>query len=237
MARKLSGQAEDRFGTPDEILAFFVHEFRNPLAVIKGYASVLEESGRSPDPAVVAASIGAIRRAAESLDALVSSLGNASPLPGKAMRLDLAELLASALVEDTVADLTAISDGRTLEISIEDDAVVRVDEVKIRQVLVNLISNAVKFSPRRSCVEVILSRRRGNIQICIVDQGPGVPAERLDELFKKFSRLGSPKNGTGLGLYISRAIARAHGGDLLLGDSDEGCHFMLTLPILQDSAH
>jgi len=231
MAEELSKQVEERFSAPDEVLALFVHELRNPLAVIKGYASALQGSGSSPDPDLVAASVGAIRRAVGTLDSLVSSLGSAAPLFGQDLDLEPEEVLTSVLVEETVADVRPISNSHVLRVSIEDDAVVHVDPVKIRQVLMNLVSNAVKFSPEGSVVEILLSRRADEIQICVIDEGPGVPGERLDELFRKFSRLGSEKDGTGLGLYISRGIAWAHGGDLQLGSADEGCPFKLTLPI------
>jgi signal transduction histidine kinase len=231
MAKELSRQAEERFGAPDEVLAFFVHELRNPLAVIKGYASALQESGPSPDPALVTASAGAIERAVGTLNSLVSSLGSAAPLLGLDVDLEPKQVLTSVLVEETVADVKPISNDHPLCVAIEDDAVVRVDPVKIRQVLMNLVSNAVKFSPDGSAVEIVVSRKGDRIQIRVMDEGPGIPGERLDELFQKFSRLGSSKDGTGLGLYISRGIARAHGGDLELGRTDEGCHFKLTLPI------
>ncbi|MGH2753917.1 MAG: sensor histidine kinase [Actinomycetota bacterium] len=236
MAEELSGRAEDRFDSVDEVLAFFVHELRNPLAVIKGYASALEDAD-DLDPALVTAGAAAIRRGVRTMDSLISSLGSAAALFGGEIDLDLEDVLASGLVEETVADLGAIADGHRLIVSVEDDAVIRVDNVKIRQVLMNLISNSLKFSPPGTSVDIKLSRQGEDIEICVIDEGPGIPAERLDELFRKFSRLGSSKTGTGLGLFISRAIARAHRGDLSLGDAtDGGCHFIVTLPIHEPAA-
>jgi signal transduction histidine kinase len=230
MAKHLSERADDRFGTPDEAIALFVHEFRNPLAVIKGYAAVLE-NGSVPDPEILKRSAGAIRRAVETLDSLVGSLGNAGPLFGGRIALSPEETLISTLVEETVQDLRTIAEGSELTVSIEDDAVVSVDRVKIRQVLVNLITNAIKFGPHRSNVEVVVRRSGGEVRICDVDEGPGIPDEKADQLFRKFSRLGNTKDGSGLGLYISRGIALAHGGDLRLDDGENGCRFSLTLPV------
>lgn len=231
MAEELSQRADDRFGTPDEALALFAHELRNPLAVIKGYAGALEESAPSPEPEVVAAGAGAIKRAVRTLETLIGSLDNATALFGGEIELEQEEVLVSRLVEETVRDLGSISKGRPLEVSIDDDAVVMVDQVKIRQVLTNLITNAIKFGPPATAIQIVVERRRGDIRICVIDQGPGVPNDRHGELFKKYSRLGSSKDGTGLGLYISRSIALAHGGDLQLLEEKQGCHFSLTLPI------
>lgn len=228
MAKELSERADDRFGTPDETLALFVHELRNPLAVIKGFAGALEES---PKPEIVAAGAGAIKRAVRTLESLVGSLDNAAALFGGELELDREEVLVGKLVEETVRDLRSIAGGRPLEVSIEDDAVVLVDQVKIRQVLVNLITNAIKFGPPGTAIQIVIGLRHGNMRVCVIDQGPGVPVDRMDELFKKYSRLGSSKDGTGLGLYISRSIALAHGGDLQLLAMDRGCRFSLTLPI------
>jgi signal transduction histidine kinase len=81
-------------------------------------------------------------------------------------------------------------------------------------------------------VRVDVATRDGNVEVLVLDQGPGVPAERRPELFQKFARLGGDGAGMGLGLFISRAIARAHGGDLTLTDrSDGGACFALSLPL------
>ena len=231
MARKLSGR-QDLVGSPSEDLAFFVHEIRNPLAVIKGYATALETMDPSADRNMIESCAAAIQRAAATLESIVSSLDKTAPPFSRDVGLAEDEVLVSALVEETVADLKAVSDGRKLVVSIDDDAVVLVDQARIRQVLMNLISNAVKFSPPGSEVKLVISREGDDdIQVCVIDEGPGVPDERVDELFRKFSRLGSSKDGKGLGLYISREIALAHGGDLLLQRSDRGCRFTLILPI------
>jgi two-component system sensor histidine kinase KdpD len=96
-------------------------------------------------------------------------------------------------------------------------------------VLANLLSNAYKFSPPESPVTITVSEHEGRVEISVTDQGPGVPEQRRGELFQKFSRLGAEGAGMGLGLFISRAIARAHGGDLLMSTA-AGTVFTISLP-------
>jgi signal transduction histidine kinase len=102
--------------------------------------------------------------------------------------------------------------------------------MRIRQVISNLLSNAFKFSPVGTPVTVTVTQGDDVAEVVVHDDGPGIPPDRRDELFSKFGRLGRTGHGMGLGLYISRAIARAHGGDLELRDGP-GATFVLTLPL------
>ncbi len=119
-----------------------------------------------------------------------------------------------------------------MDIKIEDDVSVNIDPVRIRQLLTNLLSNAAKFSAEASTIQVTVEVNKRYAEVVVADEGPGVPAERRDGLFRPFSRLGAiDKKGTGLGLYISRGIARAHGGDLIVAPSRIGACFVLMLPL------
>jgi signal transduction histidine kinase len=137
------------------------------------------------------------------------------------------------LVRTAVADLGSAHGWSGVDVTAPDGVIADLDPVRIRQVLANLLSNAVKFSPRGAAVRVAVSVARDGVEVSVSDDGPGVPPEKRGELFQKFSRLGQPGPGMGLGLYISREIARAHGGELSLRDG-AGTAFCLLLPV---SAH
>jgi signal transduction histidine kinase len=115
-------------------------------------------------------------------------------------------------------------------VRLEGDVRAQVDPVRIRQVVANLLSNAFKFAPGGTPVTVAVTSRDDLAEITVHDEGPGIPADRRGELFGKFARLGRSGHGMGLGLYISRAIAQAHGGTLELLDGP-GATFALTLPL------
>ena len=222
---------ESRVASLDETLAIVVHELRNPLAVMQGFATTLVNAAEAMDPAAVVRAAKAVERGARRMDALLSALRDSSALTDGEIPLLLKDVLVSDLVGEMVENLQTISPHHRLSYSIEDDVLVRVDVIRIQQVLTNLLSNAIKFSPPDTAVRVSVSRDDDLVTICVSDEGPGIPQARADELFRKFSRLDSQVKGTGLGLYLSRAIARAHGGELEFGTREEGCDFLLKLPI------
>ena len=111
-------------------------------------------------------------------------------------------------------------------------APVSADPVRIRQVLTNLITNAVKFSPPGSPVDIAIAPLHGTVELTVADHGTGITDEQRPRLFSKFTRLSSDTSGMGLGLYLSRGIARAHGGELRLAQSGpDGSVFALELPV------
>ena len=227
----------ERLESLDEMLSYIAHEIRNPLSVLQGYAGTIKDRARSMTPEELEAAARALEKSAKNLDILVTSLTDAKAISGDEIKLHLTDVLISELVEETMADLEPLTRGHQMSVHIEDDARVRLDVVRIRQVLTNLVSNAVKFSPRGTEVAVKVLRNEDRVEICIQDGGPGIPKDRLNELFHKFSRLGSQAKGTGLGLWVSRGIARAHGGDLTVGDgSNDGCLMVLSLPIHGEAA-
>jgi signal transduction histidine kinase len=110
----------------------------------------------------------------------------------------------------------------------------RGDHARLRQVLGNLIENAVKYSPEGGEVRVSASAANGAVRIAVRDVGPGIPRDQQGRIFEKFGRAdveGGSKPGTGLGLFIARSIAEAHGGSLdVSSGADLGSTFTLTLP-------
>jgi signal transduction histidine kinase len=111
---------------------------------------------------------------------------------------------------------------------------VRADAERLRQVVSNLIDNAVKYSPAGEPVEVSVAQRNGALVVSVSDRGPGIRPEDQRLIFEKFGRVadGGSKPGTGLGLFIARSIAEAHGGELRVSSAPgRGSTFSVTLPI------
>jgi signal transduction histidine kinase len=198
------------------------HEINNPLGVILGYAKLLRrkcDGGMAADLAVIE---DETLRAKEIVDGL---LDLSRPLPASAEEVDL-----RALSDDVVSRLG--------EAKLLDGVAVRVDGAasapghpeKLRQVLVNLVRNAAEAAGSGGKVEVRVAEHDGSAEVAVEDSGPGVPAERRDRLFEPFFT--TKPRGTGLGLAVSRAIARAHGGELDAGPAPAGgARFALRLPL------
>ena len=177
----------------------------------------------------IARSAATIGKSAKQLAQLVQSLVDlrSVELEGLGVRLEPVDL--HALVIDCLVDLAYLTESHRLEVDVPDGLVLTADPVRVRQVLVNLLTNAVKFAPAGTAIHVAATD--GDVvRLTVSDEGPGIPADRIAELFGKFARLGSMHKGTGIGLYLSRAIARAHGGDLVLTANDGGATFELALP-------
>jgi signal transduction histidine kinase len=207
------------------LAAGVAHEINNPLGVILGYARLL----RKKCDGAMAADLSVIEdetlRAKEIVDGL---LDLSRPLPAGAEVVDL-----RALSDDVVSRL---GEARLLDgVAVTVDGAARAPghPDKLRQVLVNLVRNAAEAAGAGGRVEVRLAERGGAAEVAVEDSGPGIPPERRDRLFEPFFT--TKARGTGLGLAVSRAIARAHGGDLAAADPAEGgARFALRLPLRRE---
>jgi len=220
----------------DEILSLLVHEMQAPLSVIEGFSLSLKLAvERGDDDAILETSQG-MRRAGASLRALIRSFAEVGAMESGILSLNFREAPMVQLVNLTVEDLATLAASHTIVIDAGEDFVAEVDSIRTRQILTNLITNAVKFSPRRSQISIKVRRDEESAHISVADQGPGIPSHSQHELFQKFSRLGATGSGTGLGLYLSRGIARGHGGDLTCDSAAGlGATFTLSVPLKQEA--
>jgi signal transduction histidine kinase len=198
-----------------------VHELRTPLTVITGMLTTMRDRMDVLPAATTKEFIDASLRNAVHMAELLEAVSDARRathglLPVVPEPTDIGRLVRAA-----VHDLCAGHLWPSALVTAPDGVIADVDPVRIRQVLANLLSNAYKFAPQGSSVRVDVSVARDDVSISVSDDGPGVPEQRRGELFEKFSRLGASGPGMGLGLYISRAIARAHGGDLRLSEGED----------------
>jgi signal transduction histidine kinase len=158
----------------------------------------------------------------------LQQLGTGAPPPQRQADVDL-----TALANDVVEDLARSTLGDH-PASVEADARLpaRVDPDQVRQILFNLLSNAAKFSPAGREIVIGVARRGDHAVLQVRDQGEGVAPDDAERIFESYERATDGAPGAGLGLYLSRRIARAHGGDLYLVPAEgEGSIFELTLPL------
>ncbi|HEY6097812.1 MAG TPA: ATP-binding protein [Anaeromyxobacter sp.] len=203
------------------LAAGVAHEINNPLGVILGYAKLL---GRKAAPGT-ADDLAVIEEEALRAKEIVEGLLDLSrPLPAGAERVDL-----RALSDDVVSRLrdARLLDG--VEVHVEGAASAPGHPEKLRQVLVNLVRNAAEAAGPGGRVEVAVGEWDGSAEVAVQDSGGGIPAERRPRLFEPFFT--TKPRGTGLGLAVSRAIARAHGGELAAeAPPGGGARFALRLP-------
>jgi signal transduction histidine kinase len=225
----------------EEILAIVAHDLRNPLNAISMSAALLEKDappGADGDP--LRKRIAVLRRAAQRMNHLISDLLDWSVIEAGQLSVQRAlggmEEVRSLLsdVHEAHRDIAASKDVQIQLGMPEGDATIVFDRSRLVQMLSNLTSNALKFTPSGGRVTVRAERGDGEVRFCVSDTGPGIPAEDLPHIFERYWHKDRARGGgTGLGLYISQAIARAHGGKLEVQSKvGAGSTFSFALPIV-----
>ena len=215
--------------TKSEFLAAMSHELRTPLNAIGGYAELLQVGVAGAPNEKQLSYIERIQTAQQHLLTLINDLLNYSKIEAGQVRYEMAPVALKPLIAKVVMliEPQARSKGIKLEQPSSDpQAVASADRTKAEQVLLNLVSNAVKFTPVNGRVTVRCGESSSHVYISVEDTGPGIPEDRREEVFEPFVQLGrsltTPQEGTGLGLAISRDLARAMGGDVELGPRPGG---------------
>ena len=227
----MTGEQSEAGEGLEELVSVFVHELKTPIAAVQGLAATLSRSLDELDRETALRVAAALERSALHLGELVRSFGDAHALE------------AGGLALHPGADgprRPRARDGRGAAAAARRPAgrararrgpSPSVDPVRIRQVLTNLLSNAARYTPPGSPIDVTLAQAGETVELAVRDHGPGIPPEDAERVFERYARLGGDGSGSGLGLYVSRELARAHGGDLLLGQPDGGgALFVLRLP-------
>ena len=200
----------------DEFVASVSHELRTPMTSILGHLEILAEDPSLPPEAL--ARIDTVERNALRLRRLVTDLLDVQRDSATGMQLEIGECDLAPIVRESIAAAApwAESEGVTLSCRAPDAAAMRVDADRIRQVVDNLVSNAIKYNAVGGTVEVSLSSTHDAMELCVDDSGIGIPADELPKLFSRFHRGQVAREqqipGTGLGLNIIRAIVEAHDG-------------------------
>ena len=206
------------------------HDLRSPLTAIVAAAAGLANPELHLADADRAELVVTIRTEADRLDRVVGNLLDLSRLQAGVASPHAELWLAEELVGRAVAQLGSEADRVVTELD-ADAPPVRVDAVQIERVLVNLLDNALKFSPSGSPVQVRADELDGELRLHIVDQGPGVAVGELDAVFAPFRRGdGATTRGAGLGLAIARGFSEANGARVWAEDDRWGGHFVLALP-------
>ncbi len=221
-----------------EFLTTVSHELRTPLNAIGGYADLLALELPGPLNETQKQYLGRIRTGQQHLLALVNDLLNYTRLETGHLDYDLGPVPVLRVLHDLEAMIQPQAAAKGIDFAVAScppDAMAWADAARVQQILLNLLTNAVKFTPPNGHVSVACSFTDGEVGISVLDTGPGIPEEKQETIFEPFVQLGrnltSSHEGVGLGLAISRDLARAMAGDLKVSSRlGEGSTFTLILP-------
>ena len=191
------------------------HDLRTPLVSITGVLSSLEEDSLQLNEATRHSLISTARSEADRLNRLVGNLLDMTRLEAGAVRVQAEPCDVQDVIGSALEQLESRKEGHPITVNIPPDLpFISMDFVLISRVLVNVIDNALKYSPPGSPIEIEAHPASGYLEIEVADRGSGIPREDLSRIFDKFYRVQRPDNitGTGLGLSISKGIVEAHGG-------------------------
>jgi signal transduction histidine kinase len=218
-----------------DFVSLVSHELRSPMAAVIGAARTLHERWRVLNADQRDAFLALIADETNRLAALIGDVLDTSRIEAGTFSFSFTDVDLKRLVEDAVATAAVGQDEvRVRSHVFEPVPLIRGDRERLRQVLTNLIDNAVKYSAAGDEVEVVLRPENGAVRISVSDHGPGIPRDQQGLIFEKFGRADVPggKPGTGLGLFIARSIAEAHGGTLdVTSRPAAGATFTLMLPL------
>jgi two-component system phosphate regulon sensor histidine kinase PhoR len=212
------------------------HELRTPLSLIKGYVETLLD-GAKDNPEVQIKFLQTIQRNAERLQFLIEDLLTISELESGRLQMNLQPIKLQPLVERVLEDHKSQANAKKVALANGvPDLVVEADAERLQQVLGNLISNAIKYGRSEGRVEVSARKTDEAIELCVQDDGPGIPHEALERVFERFYRIDKARSrdagGTGLGLSIVKHIVQGHGGSVWAkSELGKGTEFYFTIPI------
>ena len=214
------------------LLRGVTHDVKNPLGAAAGYAQLLEESVVGPLSEPQLGMVKRIHRLVHMSVQTVTDLLELARADGGDLPLEYAEADLAAIVAEVVEDHKGLAQEHGLSICVKTDPTHLVtDPLRVEQVLANLLSNAIKYTPRDGTIHVRIVKderrpaRAGRVGVEVRDTGPGIPPDLRARVFEEFFRVrasGYAANGNGLGLAISRRIARLLGGDVTYADNDGG---------------
>jgi PAS domain S-box-containing protein len=225
----------------DEFLAILVHELRNPLAVLAAAARTLEKTEHPGDAVPLA--VAMVRRQVDHMARLLEDLMNVARVSRGIVHLRLEPVSLPDVIREAIEATRHLIDERQHRLTVqlpEEALYVHGDVVRLNQIVVNLLTNAAKYTPMGGTIEVRVARSRGDAVLAVRDDGMGIANDMLPKIFEMYSRadqLGNGANdGLGIGLALVKGLVELHHGTVEARSAGEGCgsEFIVSLPLYRD---
>lgn len=225
----------------DEFLAVLVHELRNPLAALASATLTLEKTEHRGDAASLA--VVMVRRQVDHMARLLEDMTNVARITHSDVQLRLEPLSMQEAIREAVEATRHHVESRQHRLNVQlpaEPVCVHGDAVRMNQIIVNLLTNAAKYTPMGGTIDVRLSRSRSNAVLVVRDDGMGIAPEMLPKVFDMYARAGGPgqvaSDGLGIGLALAKGLVELHHGTVEARSAGEGCgsEFIVSLPLHRD---
>jgi signal transduction histidine kinase len=228
MAADLGAADEYRRG----LIANVSHELLTPITALHALLENVVDGIAEPDEATMRMALAQTERLGE----LVTNLLDLSRLEGGAIPLQPTVFRVRDFLEDAVGHVAVTGDGVHVSVRVSPpDLVAVADQARLRQVVVNLVDNAIRHSPAHARVDVAASAAQPTgLHLEVSDEGPGIPQAERERVFQRFTRGATSAGGTGLGLAIARWAVELHGGAIEVMDARSGCRIGVTIPATRE---
>ncbi|MFN2465574.1 MAG: sensor histidine kinase [Candidatus Dormibacteria bacterium] len=233
-----AGPLREVLDAHDALVSVTSHELKTPITAIKAMAELMTtyDLGEKQRTEM----LHDIYRQAERLELLIREILDASHIDTGRVPLHIASVDVRTLVDEVLRELEAQFEGHEIRVEVDDSVpAVTADEAKLRQVVVNLLTNAIKYSPNGEPITIEASSASDMVRVAVRDQGIGIRETDMARLFKKFTRIPDPSTrkvpGTGLGLYIVKGLVELQGGRIdVTSEYGKGSTFAFTMPVARE---
>ncbi|HEY7874013.1 MAG TPA: GAF domain-containing protein [Actinomycetota bacterium] len=239
--RALMQRLREADRTKSEFVSMLAHELSGPMTTIQGFGRSLSQDWESIEPAKRTHILDILTKETDRLARLVKDLLDVSRMEAGTLRYELEPTSLKEIVDGLLTVHTSLKARHLVIAEVADDLPpIRADKDRLRQVLINLLTNATRYSPEGTTIRVaaeLVDADDGEsfVRVCVHDEGIGIAPDDIDRVFSKFSMLPKPawaKKGTGLGLFITKGIVEAHGGYMWVdSEPGHGSEFYFTLPV------
>lgn len=219
----------------DDFIGIATHELKTPVTSIKAYAQILLKRFKKDGNEAAADMVEKMDAQLNKLIGLIADLLDVTKIEGGRLELHEEYYDFNDLVNEVAEELQRTTDEHTIILELDPSTKIYGDKERIGQVLSNLISNAIKYSPTTSDIIIKSSVEKNGITLCVIDKGVGISKENQEKVFERFYRVSGPNSftfpGLGLGLYISYEIIKRQGGKIwVLSEPGKGSTFCFSLP-------
>lgn len=219
----------------DEFISIASHELKTPLTSIKGYTQLLERLVQGTGNAQAGLLLSKTNTYIDRLSGLIADLLDVSKIQSGKLLFNVGQFDLYDLVKESIEGIQNTANNHTIELKQTTHQIFRGDKFRLEQVLHNLLTNAIKYSPRATRIVVRLTKNAKVVTLSVQDFGVGIPAKHLSKLFSRFYRVETTAkefSGLGIGLYISSEIVKRHGGRIRVQSTEgKGSTFIVELPL------